>query len=157
MNDVVKISNQDSSLENDTKFLVEERVKKIFKKLNHCVESNGLIDVTRLVNSFNFEIVENMGLPKLLNGIVTCDMNGNQMCINNKQEFFSFNHLESCEDYNAAFMARLLLIPESILRTAYSNSNGDIQYLSVLFEVPSNVMEQRLKEINKFKKFALKK
>lgn len=180
MNDVVKISNQDSSLENDTKFLVEERVKKIFKKLNHCVESNGLIDVTRLVNSFNFEIVENIGLPKLLNGIVTCDMNGNQMCINNnlskeskrysiayllstyllyysKQEFFSFNHLESCEDYNAAFMARLLLIPESILRTAYSNSNGDIQYLSELFEVPSNVMEQRLKEINKFKKFALKK
>lgn len=50
----------------------------------------------------------------------------------------------------------LLLVPKSVLKTAYSNSNGDLQYLSGLFEVPSNVMEQRLKEINKFKNFILK-
>ena len=154
----------------DVANLLEERTKKIFEKLNHCIKPNGLIDITKLAYSFNFEIVEHKGLPELLNGMITCDINGNQMAINNNlskeskrysiayllstyllyyqnQEFFSFKHLESDEDLDASNMARLLLIPESILKTICPDYDEDTQWLAEMFEVPYTVMEQRIKEI----------
>ena len=113
--------------------LLEERTQKIFDNLDHCINLNGLIDITKLAYSFNFEIIEHKGLPDLLNGMITCDVNGNQMAINNnlskeskrysiayllstyllyykKQEFFSFKYIDLEEDLDASNMARLLLI-----------------------------------------------
>lgn len=164
----------------NTENLVEERTQKIFEKLNHCIKSNGLLDITKLAYSFNFEIVEHKGLPDLLNGMITCDINGNQMAINNnlskeykryaiayllstyllyyqKQEFFSFKHLGSDEDLEASNMARLLLIPESILKTICPDCNENVQWLADMFEVPYYVMEQRIKEIKKSKGSVLTK
>ena len=160
--------------------LLEERTQKIFEKLGHCIKLNGLLDITKLAYSFNFEIVEHKGLPELLNGMLTCDINGNQMAINNNlskeskrysiayllstyllyyqnQDFFSFKHLELEEDLDASNMARLLLIPESILKTICSDCDGDTQWLAEMFEVPYTVMEQRIKEIKKSKGSVLTK
>ena len=159
---------------------LEERTQKIFEKLGHCIKSNGLIDITKLAYSFNFEIVEHKGLPELLNGMITSDINGNQMAINNNlskeskrysiayllstyllyyqnQEFFSFKHLESDEDLDASNMARLLLIPESILKTICPDCDENTQWLAEMFEVPYTVMEQRIKEIKKSKGSVLTK
>ena len=161
-----------STEEKSNNIFLEERTQKIFEKLGHCIKSNGLIDITKLAYSFNFEIVEHKGLPELLNGMITSDINGNQMAINNNlskeskrysiayllstyllyyqnQEFFSFKHLESDEDLDASNMARLLLIPESILKTICPDCDEDTQWLAEMFEVPYTVMEQRIKEIKK--------
>jgi len=158
--------------------LLEERTQKIFEKLGHCIKSDGLLDITKLAYSFNFKIIEHKGLPDLLNGMITCDANGNQMAINNnlskeskrysiayllstyllyyqEQEFFSFKHIESEEDLDASNMSRLLLIPESILKTMCPNHDEDTQWLAEMFEVPYNVMEQRIKEIKKSKNSVL--
>lgn len=160
--------------------LIEERTQKIFEKLGHCIKSNGLLDITKLAYSFNFEIVEHKGLPDLLNGMITCDANGNQMAINNnlskeskrysiayllstyllyyqKQEFFSFKHIDSKEDLDASNMARLLLIPESILKTMCPDYDENSQWLAEMFEVPYNIMEQRIKEIKKLNGIVLTK
>lgn len=172
MNDTLKSTYNYNYIKKDTTLLSEERAKKIFKKLGYCIKSNGLLDITKLAYSFNFEIIEHDGLPTLLNGMITCNVNGNQIAINNnlskeskrysiayllstyllyyqKQEFFSFKYLESDEDLGAANMARLLLIPESILITMCHDFNENIRRLAEIFEVPCNVMEQRIKEINK--------
>lgn len=155
--------------------IIEERTKKIFERLE-CFKTNGNIDITKLAYLFNFEIVENNGLPDLLNGMITCDLNGNQMVINNNlskeskrysiayllsiyllyyqnENFFIYKHLEFDEEIDASMMARKLLIPnisESILKVMYPNYMNNIQELSEMFEVPYNVMEQRIKEIRKY-------
>ena len=175
------INNSDSSIRNKPSVtqeiginLVEERTQKIFERLNHCISSNGLIDATRLAYSFGFEIVEHKGLPYLLNGIITSNINGNQMAINDnlskehkrysiayllsayllyyqKQEFFDFKHLDLEEDLEASYMARLLLIPESVLKTVGTDIEDNTQWLADMFQVPCNVMEQRIQEIKKSK------
>lgn len=155
--------------------IIEERTKKIFERLE-CFKSNGNIDITKLAYLFNFEIVENNELPDLINGMITCDLNGNQMVINNNlskeskrysiayllsiyllyyqnEDLFIYKHLEFDEKIDASMMARKLLIPnisESILKRMYSNYMNNIKELSEMFEVPYNVMEQRIKEIRKY-------
>lgn len=178
MNDISKIDDDISG--KDIATILEERTNKIFEKLRFCIKPTGLFDITKLACSFNFEVVEQSGLPKLLNGMITCDDNGNQMAINNnlskeykrysiayllsayllyyqKQESFSFKHLESHEDLDASNMARLLLIPKSILKTKRSNHDENIQLLAEMFEVPYSVMDQRIKEIDKPNESILRK
>lgn len=154
--------------------LVEARTKKIFERLNYCFDSNGLIDATKLAYSFGFEIIEHKGLPDLLNGIITSNINDNQMAINDnlskehkrysiayllsayllyyqKQDFFDYKHLDLEEDLDASYMARLLLIPEAILEKICTDVDNNVQWLADMFQVPCNVMEQRIKEIKKSK------
>lgn len=170
----LKIKEKQINENNKKNSLLEEKTQKIFEKLGHCIKSNGLLDITKLAYSFNFEIVEQKGLPVLLNGIITCDINGNQMAINNnlskeykryliayllsgyllfykKQDFFCFKHTCLFEDSDASSMARLLLIPESILKTICPDCDENTKWLAEMFEVPYNVMEQRIKEIKKSK------
>lgn len=132
--------------------IIEERTKKIFERLEYF-NSNENMDITKLAYLFNFEIVENNGLPDLLNGMITCDLNGNQMVINNNlskeskrysivyllsiyllyyqnENFFIYKHLEFDEKIDASMMARKLLIPnisESILKVMYPNYMNNIQ------------------------------
>lgn len=156
---------------------IEARTKKIFERLNHCINTNGLIDATKLAYSFGFKIEEHKGLPDLLNGVITCDRNGNQMAINNNlskekkrysityllsayllyyqnQDFFDFKHLTSDENLEVSYMTRLLLVPDDVLNH-YINDNN--QRLSDMFQVPHNVMEQRVQEIKKAKGLVLTK
>lgn len=160
--------------------LVEERAQKVLEQLSHCIGVNGLIDITKLASSFGFEVIEHKGLPDLLNGMITCDINGNQMAINDnlskerkrysvayllsnyllyyqKQEFFDSKHLDSDEDLDASYMARLLLIPESILKTINSDLGENIQWLADMFQVPYDIMEQRVQEIKKANGTVIKK
>ena len=153
---------------------LEKKKQKTFEMFGICIKSNGLLDIAKLAHQFNFELVEHNGLPKLLNGMVTSGTNSNQMTINNnlskeskrysiayllsayllyykKQEFFSFKHFEPEEDLEVSYMARLLLIPESLLKVIYHNCDENIQLLANTFEVPYNVMEQRIKETKKLK------
>lgn len=173
-------SNENSVLamqEVNTNF-IEERTQRIFEQLNCCIDENGLIDAAKLACSFGFKIVEHNGLPALLNGMITCDSSGNQMAINanfskkqkrysityllstyllyyQNQEFFNVKHLSSEEDLEASYMARLLLIPESVLNAIYSNTDRNNTQLADIFQVPCNVMEQRVQEINSAKGFLL--
>lgn len=172
MNDISKFD--DNISEKDIAAILEERTNKIYESLSYCVKPTGLFDIAKLAYSFDFEIVEQSGLPELLNGMITCDANGKQMAINNNmskeykrysiayllsayllyyqgQDFFSFQHLEADEDLDASSMARLLLIPESLLKVIYHNCDENIQLLANTFEVPYNVMEQRIKETKKLK------
>ena len=152
--------------------LVEERTQKVLEQFSLCIGVNSLIDFTKLASSFGFEIIEHKGLPDLLNGMITCDINGNQMAINSnlskerkrysiayllsnyllyyqKQEFFDSKHLDSVENLDASYMARLLLIPESILKTINPDLGENIQWLADIFQVPYDIMEQRVQEIKK--------
>lgn len=54
-------------------------------------------------------------------------------------------------------MARLLLIPKSILKTKRSNHDENIQLLAEMFEVPYSVMDQQIKEIDKPNESILRK
>lgn len=164
--------------ENDMK-LVEERTQKIYETFNHCINSNGLIDATKLACSFGLEIVEHKGLPAFLNGIITSDINGNQMAINyflsketkrysiayllsayllyyQKQDFFLFKYLNNSEEnLETSYMARLLLIPESTLKTIKPNIKYGTTQLAEMFQVPNDVMEQRIQEIKNKKNLLL--
>lgn len=153
---------------------IEERTQKILESLDSCIKPSGLIDATKLATSFGFEVVEQKEIPDLYSGIITCDSNGKQMAINNnmskeskrysityllsayllyyqKQDFFTFKHLISNEDFEVSYMTRLLLIPESVIEKVYPNAIKDQNLLANIFQVPYNVMEQRLKEIKETK------
>ena len=161
------------------KTLIQDRTNVIFKMFNDSIKENNLLDITKLAHLFKFEISEHNGLPELLNGMITCDTKSNQIAINNKlskeskrysiayllstyllyykkQDFFIFKHLDSDEDLDASYMARLLLIPETILKNAYIDCGKDIQLLAKLFEVPDGVMEQRIRDVYKTKSLILK-
>lgn len=177
MNDISKFD--DNISEKDIAAILEERTNKIYESLSYCVKPTGLFDIAKLAYSFDFEIVEQSGLPELLNGMITCDANGKQMAINNNmskeykrysiayllsayllyyqgQDFFSFQHLEADEDLDASSMARLLLIPESIFKRLIPDSL-ETKWSSEAFEVPYDVMEQRIKEIRKIRERVLVK
>lgn len=162
------------------KTLIEDRTSMIFKISEHSIKENGLLDITKLAYLFNFEILEHNGLPEVLNGMITCDTKSNQIAVNNnlskeskrysiayllsayllyykKQDFFIFKHLDSDENLDASYMARLLLIPETILKNVSIICGKDIQLLTKIFEVPDDVMEQRIREVYKLKYFILKK
>ena len=167
---------------NDEKLPIslEEKVQKTFEMFGICIKSNGLLDIAKLAHQFNFEIVEHNGLPKLLNGMVTSDTNSNQMTINNNlskgqkrysiayllsnyllyyqgQDFLIFKYNNCAEDLEISYMARVLLIPSSALEHAYSDISENIEILSNIFEVPDNVMEQRIQDIKKIKRLNLVK
>lgn len=160
--------------------LVEERTRKMFERLNYCFNANGLIDITKLASSFEFEIVEHNGLPELMHGIMTCDSNRKQMAINDNlskekkrytiaylvsiyllyyqnQEFFMHKHLEKDENLEASYMARSLLIPAPIFATICPDANGNTQWLADMFQVPCDIMKKRIQEIKKEKNTILTK
>lgn len=140
MKNITKSNNQETKI-----IFLEERANKIREKLWYCFYKEGTVDSTKLAYSFGFEIVEHNGLPKLVNGVITSNKDGNQMAINNnlsidkkryvityllstyllyyqKQEFFKQMHLDNEEDYDAAYFARLLLISEKELLLFISKS-----------------------------------
>lgn len=155
--------------------LVEERVQKIFKRLDFCLDSGGLIDSVKLANALGFEVIQHKGLPGLMNGIITSDSNGKQMAINDNlskekkrysityllstyllcyqnQDFFKQQHTDFDEDTDSSYMARLLLIPEPLLSSVISqNESKDSKSLANAFQVPIDIMEERLDELHKSK------
>lgn len=161
-------------MEIDNKRLIEERSEKIFETLNMCINLNGLIDAVKLAKAFGFEIIEHNGLQPLINGIITSSCNSNEIVINDNlskeqkrytiiylisnyllyyqnQKIFNIRHIYLKEDVDAAYMARLLLIPEKILKISNSKNNENIQYLANIFCVPGIVMSERIADLNKTK------
>ena len=160
--------------------LIEMRVQKIYEKMNWCIKENNLIDISKLASSFKFDIIEHNELPDLLNGVITCNGENNQMAINNNlskgqkrysiayllssyllyyqgQDFLIFKHNNCAENFEISYMARVLLIPSSTLEHAYSDISENIKILSNIFEVPDNVMEQRIQDLKKIKRLNLVK
>jgi len=157
--------------------IFKERERKIREKLYFCFYKDGKPDAVKLANAFGFEIIEHKGLPVLLNGIITCDSNGNQMAINNNiskkkkrytiiyllshyllyyqnQDFYIQKYSDKEENLDAAYFARLLLIPGNVL-LAFDGwniknkkvSEEDIRLWSNIYEVPYDVVNKRYEDL----------
>jgi len=152
--------------------LVEERAQKVLENFSDCIRENGLIDVTKLACSLGFSVLQSDELSISLSGLITCNKESNQIAVNNNlskkdkrysiayllstyllycqnQDSFTFEHHDSDEDVEAAYMARLLLIPDSVLETLCPNANPDELGLVDKFQVPYSIIEQRIEEISK--------
>ena len=147
-------------------YFQNRRSEKLFENFADCLKPNGLFDITKLAYFFGFEITEQKELPEFLNGVIIQDSEEKQLVVNDKasknskrysiayllyyhgQESFDIKHLKSKEDSRASLMARLLLIPEAVLKTVYSDNNDDIKWLAGIFGVPCDVMKQRVEEIS---------
>lgn len=151
----------------ETKINIKKRVQKIFDSLSFCYNHNGLVDTIKLASAFSFEVIEHEELQEQINGIITASNNGHQIVINsnlskdNKRyiityllstyllyyqddEFFIRKHLGSTEDFSAAYMARLLLIDEKILKEKIDNNSS--KTLANIFQVPHYVMNDRIND-----------
>lgn len=145
---------------------IEKRIKLLESKLCSCFDSNGLIDVVKLANSYGFTVLEDKDMFCLVNGMLSYDENNSYIILNeeidenykryttiyllcmyllyyNGENIYVARKIDLDEDYNASYMARLMLIPNRIYKSANALGFYDEKDLAKVFKVPTKVVAKR--------------